>query len=91
MNELYFKNIESNRITRTILGLPSSSDISYFIECKYIDPLDGEIITLEDIDKGSIMVGDDLYKISSLIDVGVIGFRSHSLFSPISEDDLINT
>jgi len=87
---------KSQRITRTIIGMPSSCDITSYIgpdeDWGSVDNWDKEIITFEDVDDGIVYFkdGDKFYKIKSLIDMGFSGLDGiDSLHDIITIDNLI--
>ena len=89
-----FNEIKDNRITRTIIGLPSSADITGYLPVK--DFIDSKIILYEDCDNGVMFIRDAGYtKISNLIEQGVSGFDNGtgdlpaSLSRSIKFNDLI--
>ena len=76
-----FTEIKDSRMTRTILGMPSSCDITSYIGPEdtwgAVDGLDNQKITFEDVDEGIIYVHDEhmFYKIKSLQKVGFKGIK----------------
>ena len=73
--------IKDTRITRTILGMPSSCDITSYISPEdswgAIDGIDKQKITFEDVDEGVLYVHDEnmFYKVKSLLKTGFKGLK----------------
>ena len=80
------KEIASNRMTRVVIGEPSSSDISTIFESKERDFLTDVPITHENFDE------DDVYYVQnvgytrrqSLVDAGYKSVKIDTLYSPIT-------
>lgn len=68
-------------MTRTIIGMPSSCDITSYISPEdswgAVDTIDNKKITFEDVDDGVIYVQDEnmFYKIKSLVKAGFEGIE----------------
>jgi len=90
---ILFDEINDSRITRTIIGCPSSTDITSFIDPESdwggVDYLTGEKIKYEDCDNGVIYFNQKMVKISSLKQIGVIGLRCESLYRALNESNFV--
>lgn len=88
-----FDEISNSRMTRTIIGCPSSTDITSYIDPENdwgsVDYLTGEKIKYEDCDNGVIYFNQKMVKISSLKQIGVIGLRCESLHRSLDESNFI--
>jgi len=87
--------IKNERITRVIIGMPSSCDITSYIgpddEWGATDCYDNKKITFEDVDDGIIYFNDEekFYKIGSLEKMGYNGIEVDSLYGIIKTNNLI--
>ena len=90
---ILFDEISNNRIARTIIGCPSSTDITSYIDPESdwgaVDYLTGEKIKYEDCDNGVIYFNQKIIKISSLKQIGVVGLRCESLHRSLDESNFI--
>ncbi len=94
MKTVLFKDLKNNRITRTILGIPSSADITSYIDeddtKTTIDYIDREPLTFKDVDRGVIYLQKEgMTKILNLKWMGYVGIKCESMYGPISSDNLI--
>jgi len=93
---VYFDKLkESQRITRVIIGMPSSHDITSEIDPNEdwgaIDSIDRKKITFEDVDEGVVYFSDEprsFYKVKTLKGLGFAGLEIDSLHDIITTDNL---
>lgn len=88
---IYFKDIVDNRISRTIIGKPSSTDVSIFSDEDHYDYFCGEKMTVEDCDQGLIYLSDvnRYVKINNLENFEGIGIDVDDLHECITSKDLV--
>ena len=84
---------DGGRITRTIIGLSSSTDITSWIDPESdwgaVDYLTNDKIKYEDCDSGLVYVSEKMVKFSSLKEIGIVGLRCESMYELLNESNFV--